>query len=132
MAKLFENDTKASSESNFSLQSKKSLATNNAFSNMIGAPCHKANVITKWLEEQNIDILGPWPGNSPDLNPIENLLSILKRWVDKQKPTNSDLLQALIMQEWAAISQDLAQKLIESIPGRIEEVLNEKGQHCKY
>ncbi len=36
------------------------------------------------------------------------------------------------MQEWAAISQDLAQKLIESIPGRIEEVLNEKGQHCKY
>ncbi len=96
------------------------------------APCHKANVITTWLEEQNIDILGPWPGNSPDLNPIENLLSILKRWVDKQKPTNSDLLQALIMQEWAAISQDLAQKLIESIPGRIEEVLNEKGQHCKY
>ncbi len=70
-------------------------------------------MITKWLEEQNIDILGPWPGNSPDLNPIENLLSILKRWVDKQKPTNSDLLQALIMQEWAAISQDLAQKLIE-------------------
>ncbi len=96
------------------------------------APCHKANVITKWLEEQNIDILGPWPGNSPDLNPIENLLSILKGWVDKQKPTNSDLLQALIMQEWAAISQDLAQKFIESIPGRIEEVLNEKGQHCKY
>ncbi len=31
-------------------------------------------MITKWLEEQNIDILGPWPGNSPDLNPIENLV----------------------------------------------------------
>ncbi len=89
-------------------------------------------MITKWIEEQNIDILGPWPGNSPDLNPIENLLLILKRWVDKQKPTNYDLLQALIMQEWAAISQDLAQKLIESIAVRIEEVLNEKGQHCKY
>ena len=58
-----------------------------------GAPCHKAKVITKWLGEQNIDILGPWPGNS-----------ILKRRVDKQKPTNSDNLQALIMQEWAAIS----------------------------
>ncbi len=33
MAELFENDTKASSESNFSLQCKKSLAMNNAFSN---------------------------------------------------------------------------------------------------
>lgn len=97
-----------------------------------GAPCHKAKVITKWLGEQNIEILGPWPGNSPDLNPIENLWSILKRRVDKQKPTNSDKLQALIMQEWAAISQDVAQKLIDSMPGRIAEVLKKKGQHCKY
>ncbi len=61
------------------------------------APCHKAKVITKCLGEQNIDILGPWPGNSPDFNPIENVRSILKRQVDKQNPTNSDKLQALIM-----------------------------------
>uniref|UniRef100_A0A674DE09 Tc1-like transposase DDE domain-containing protein n=1 Tax=Salmo trutta TaxID=8032 RepID=A0A674DE09_SALTR len=97
-----------------------------------GAPCHNAKVITKWLGEQNINILGPWPGNSPDLNPIENLWSILNRRVDKQNPTNSDKLQALIMQEWAAISQDVAQKLIDSMPGRIAEVLKKKGQHCKY
>ena len=96
------------------------------------ASCHKAKVITKWLGEQNIDILGPRPGNSPDLNPIENLWSILMRRVDKQKPTNSDKLQALIMQEWAANSQDVAQKLIDSMPGRISEVLKNKGQHCKY
>ena len=58
------------------------------------APRHKAEVITKWLGEQNIDILGLWPGNSPDLNPIENCWSILKRCVDKQNLTNSDKLQA--------------------------------------
>jgi len=97
-----------------------------------GAPCHKAKVITKWLGDQNVEILGPWPGNSPDLNPIENLWSILKRRVDKQKPTNSDKLQEVIMKEWVAISQDLAQKLIESMPSRIAEVLKKKGQHCKY
>ena len=97
-----------------------------------GAPCHKARVITKWLGEQNIKILGPWPGNSPDLNPIENLWSILKRRVDKQKPTNSDKLQALIMQEWTAISQDLVQKLMDSMSGRIAEVLKKNSQHCKY
>ena len=79
-------------------------------------------MITKWLGEQNIDILGPWPGISPDLNPIENLWAILKKRVDKQDPTNSDQLQALIMQEWAAISQDVAQKLIDSMPGQIAEV----------
>ena len=88
-------------------------------------------MIIKWLGEQNINILGPWSGNSPDLNPIENLWSILKRRVDKQKLTYSDQLQALIMQEWAAISQDVAQKLIDSMPGWIAEVLKKKGQHCK-
>uniref|UniRef100_A0A9J7ZTN8 Tc1-like transposase DDE domain-containing protein n=1 Tax=Cyprinus carpio carpio TaxID=630221 RepID=A0A9J7ZTN8_CYPCA len=97
-----------------------------------GAPCHKAKVITKWLGDQNVEILGPWPGNSPDLNPIKNLWSILKRRVDKQKPTNSDKLQEVIMKEWVAISQDLAQKLIESMPSQIAEVLKKKGQHCKY
>jgi hypothetical protein len=47
--------------------------------------------------------------------------------VDKQKPTHSDKLQALIMQEWAAISQDVAQKLIDSMPGRIAEALKKKA-----
>uniref|UniRef100_A0A9J8DM61 Tc1-like transposase DDE domain-containing protein n=1 Tax=Cyprinus carpio carpio TaxID=630221 RepID=A0A9J8DM61_CYPCA len=91
-----------------------------------GAPCHKAKVITKWLGDQNVEILGPWPGNSPDLNPIENLWSIIKWRVDKQKPTNSDKLQEVIMKEWVAISQDLAQKLIESMPSRIAEVRSSK------
>ena len=37
-----------------------------------------------------------------------------------------DKLQALIMQEWAAISQDVALKLIDSMPGWIAEVLKKK------
>lgn len=40
-----------------------------------GALCHKAKGKTKWLGD--IDILGPCPGNSPHLDPIENLWSIL-------------------------------------------------------
>lgn len=50
--------------------------------------------------------------------------------VDKQNPTNSDKLKALIMQELAAISQDVAQKLIDSMPGRTAELLKKKGQCC--
>ncbi|KAL4656121.1 E3 ubiquitin-protein ligase RFWD2 isoform X3 [Arapaima gigas] len=79
---------------------------------------------------EDLEILGPWPGNSPDFNPIENLWSILKKQVDKQKHRNCDKLQALIMQEWVAISQDLAQKLISSMPGQIAEVLKKKGHVC--
>jgi hypothetical protein len=32
----------------------------------------------------------------------------------------------------AAINQDVAQKLVDSMPGWIAEVLKKKGQHCKY
>uniref|UniRef100_A0A087XF70 Transposase Tc1-like domain-containing protein n=1 Tax=Poecilia formosa TaxID=48698 RepID=A0A087XF70_POEFO len=66
------------------------------------APCHKAKVKTNWLREQNIEILGP------------------------------DKMQALIVQEWTDISQDLGQKLTESMPVRTAEVLEKRGQHCKY
>lgn len=33
---------------------------------------HKAKLITKLLREQVIKMFGPWTGNSPDRNPIEN------------------------------------------------------------
>uniref|UniRef100_A0A8C1CKD1 Uncharacterized protein n=1 Tax=Cyprinus carpio TaxID=7962 RepID=A0A8C1CKD1_CYPCA len=96
-----------------------------------GAPCHKAREIKKWLEDHCIETLDPWPGNSPDLSPIESLWSVLRRRVDEQKPKNSDQLRELIRQEWIAISRDLAQDLISSMPERIAEVMKNKGQHCK-
>jgi esterase/lipase superfamily enzyme len=37
-----------------------------------GAPCHTAKICTKYFTDSNIKVLS-WPGNSPDLNPIENL-----------------------------------------------------------
>uniref|UniRef100_A0AAZ3QWA0 Transposase Tc1-like domain-containing protein n=1 Tax=Oncorhynchus tshawytscha TaxID=74940 RepID=A0AAZ3QWA0_ONCTS len=53
-----------SSKSIFSQPSRNSLVTNNAFSSMI-EQLAISQVITKWPREQNIDILGPWPGNYP-------------------------------------------------------------------
>ena len=37
-----------------------------------GAPCYQRKAVKKWLDDNGFQILGPWPGNSLDLNPIEN------------------------------------------------------------
>ena len=34
--------------------------------------CHQTKAIKKWLHNNGFQILGPWPGNFPDLHPIEN------------------------------------------------------------
>ena len=57
-----------------------------------GAPCHRAATVIRWIEGQGINILGPWPGSSPDLNPIENLWMHMKRKVALENPTSEQSL----------------------------------------
>ena len=48
------------------------------------APCHVAAVCKKWFQDNHIPLL-EWPGNSPYLNPIENLWSRLKKLVRQKQ-----------------------------------------------
>ena len=51
-----------------------------------GAPCHRAHSNSAWFAEKpDIKVL-PWPGQSPDQNPIEQLFAILKWEVTKFPP----------------------------------------------
>ncbi len=41
-----------------------------------------------------------YPSQSPDLNPIENLWSVMKNMVQKGKPKNWDELRMIILEVW--------------------------------
>jgi len=70
-----------------------------------------------------------WPANSPDLNPEENLWVIVKRKMRNKRPKNADELKATVKETWASIQ---CQKLITSMPRRIEVVIKAKGAPTKY
>ena len=86
----------------------------------------------QWFRTHNVSVL-KWPGNSPDLNPIENLWARLKRLVGKKHPSNKQELISAIISSWFHVidSKDLA-ALVDSMPARCQAVIDWKGFPTRY
>jgi len=95
-------------------------------------PKHKSWICRNWLLYNCSKVIDT-PAQSPDLNPIENLWALLKKKVAKRGPTNKNALIKAIHEEWKKIPEyyDLNQ-LIQSMPRRLNAVLDAKGHHTKY
>jgi len=96
------------------------------------APCHTAKTVQKWLSDNQIRVLD-WPGNSPDLNPIENLWIILKRKLAAKAPKNMNDVRFWLTRIWCSdISPELCKSLVDSMPTRISNIIKNKGYSTKY
>src|ERR1044072_6590963 len=97
------------------------------------APIHTANKAKKWKDDNNIRSL-PWPAQSPDLNPTENLCDELLRKVRKHNPLpkNKDNLWEILQEEWSKLDEDIYKNLVDSMPRRIAAVIDNKGNPTKY
>ncbi|GFX74208.1 putative transposase like protein [Trichonephila clavipes] len=86
-----------------------------------------------FLAEQNIPLLD-WPGNSPDMNPIENVWELMKREVAEDVITNkTQLLERIIhIRNHHPQMQETVQSCIDSLPRRIEALIATKGGSTKY
>lgn len=76
----------------------------------------------------------PWVAQSPDMSPIEPLWDELERRVRarKENPTSKQHLFDMLKEEWEQIPEEVTSKLVESMPRRVEALINSKGHHTKY
>ena len=97
------------------------------------APCHTSRKVKNFFSSNNILVLD-WPGNSPDLNPIENLWSIIKLRPRKRDCTTMVKLIEAIIDCWFRDPQiqENCKKLIDSMPKRVKSVLTSRGGHIRY
>ena len=98
-----------------------------------GAPCHTAKSVTSFLQRNHVPLL-PWPGSSPDMNPIENLWMIVKRRIAARKPTSKRALIEALIDVWARDPEikEMCPKLVMGMPKRIQSLIKAKGTSTKY
>ena len=94
-------------------------------------PKHRSAKTERWLA-MNVQHVMNWPSNSPDLNPIENIWNIVKRRIEKRKPTNIGDLKVFLGEEWKKIEKDIIINLINSMKNRCLLVIESKGERIKY
>ena len=98
-----------------------------------GVPCHKAKQMMALLAAQDITVMD-WLGTSPDLNPIMNLYSIMKRRLkDNQTITSMPLLHRAMKRMWVTnLPPALFKKLAHSMPKCLMDCIAINGQMTKY
>ncbi|KAG2468107.1 TCB1 transposase, partial [Polypterus senegalus] len=113
------------------LQSAKDLRLGRRFTfQQDNDPKHTAKITKEWLHNNSVTVL-EWPGQNPDLNPIEHLWRNLKMAVHQRLPSNLTELERICKEEWQRIPKSRCAKLA-SFPRRLMAVLAQKGVSTKY
>lgn len=91
------------------------------------AAIHVSRASKAWFAANNSELLD-WPACSPDVNPIENLWGILERAVYKDGCQFENLQMDVCVKTSCQIPQQTVDALINSIPGRVLEVVRRNGE----
>jgi len=85
------------------------------------------------IKELGLNVPSDWPAVSPDLNPIENVWGVLEKELEKLYPKSLSDLKKMLRSLWKKVAtKAYCQKLIDTMPHRLKEVVKEKGHKINY
>jgi hypothetical protein len=96
--------------------------------------------VKDWFIENGIPV-EDWPPYSPNMNPIEHVWYLLKKYVLDHYlelatiGSGEDAIAALakaLVEAWNALLDSLFATLIKSMPNRVNALYKAKGWHTKY
>ena len=97
------------------------------------APCFNSKDVKKYFSAHSITILD-WPGNSADVNPIENFWAIMKAKLRKLVCSTLNVMETAINNIWYDPDKmdKICQNLVESMPNRERDLMGKNGKHINY
>lgn len=93
---------------------------------------HTEGRVLRWLSSNTDEEVEILPAKSPDLNPIENVWGWLKECVKLDEPNNIEALKNCIKKHWKKVDVNFLRPYINSMPDRMQEVIDSEGDHTSY
>ena len=86
---------------------------------------HKSRVAQQFLSKEVPEVID-WPSNSPNIKLVENLWLIIKRRVEKRKPTNLQEWDMFLHEEWDKTEMVVLSHSLHSIKSRYLSLIESK------
>jgi hypothetical protein len=95
------------------------------------SPPFKSRVVQTWLHNHGVSVLD-FPPRSPDLNPIENMWPRVHKLMDRVHPTTDDAVADAFIKCWPEISLDIFNDFAQSMPERVQAVIEANGNATRF
>lgn len=99
------------------------------------APGHAAAATLAEMQERGIRSI-VWPPYSPDLNPIETVWNIMKDYIESKWGPDYiftyDQLREAVQEAWDMVTEQQLSDLIDTMPKRMQDVIDANGGYTKW